>query len=200
MVPRKIVLNFTDGKRYMLKISRLRQSDIESLMKLIESRVIPAPRSNRVLRTLSKCKRLAGTTALDTAEKVEIPYNSRLMIKQLQGAFLNTANSWLQAGPAVVFVLLMMFWLPMFTGFFSTLSIQGYGKTANDIATQKHIEHLFQQSLPADFFTGLNATSGHVVDFSSNANGILSAGGSFGGILYLPGALLRQTHNSNAGQ
>ena len=71
--------------------------NIEVMMKLIESRY-PQAKIEPVLRTLSKCKRLAGTTALETAQRVEIPYNSRIWLKQLQETFLNSAGSWLRAG------------------------------------------------------------------------------------------------------
>src|SRR5262249_48051150 len=119
-----------------------KQSDTESLLKLIETRC-PAAKIDPVLRTLSKCKRLAGTTALETADKVEIPYQSRLLLKQLKETFVQTGDMWMRAGPALVCLMFTGFWLGIFSNTFAMLSQQGYWNTLQKLAVKNQIDGVY---------------------------------------------------------
>lgn len=120
MLPRKLVLNFSDGRKKKLVINRLVGGDAESLVRLIETHY-PQAKVDPVLRTLSKCKKFASNPALDTAAQVEIPYQSRLLLKQLVQTFNHTAAMWMRAGPLLVFLLAIPVWENLFSNLFTCL-------------------------------------------------------------------------------
>lgn len=139
MLPTHLVMNFADGRKLSLKLSRLKSTDTEAIVKLVETR-FPSVKVDPVLRTLSKCKKLAKSTALDTADRVEIPYNSRQIFKQLLDAFLGTAEKWMRAGPLLCFAVCIPSWLGFFSGLFSSLSLLGSSQTYSGNPVKKGLE------------------------------------------------------------
>jgi tRNA A-37 threonylcarbamoyl transferase component Bud32 len=143
ILPRKLVLNFNSGRKYKLSLARLRGSDTETLVRMIESRY-PQAKVDPVLRTISKCKKLASNPALDTAAQVEIPYQSRLLLKQLADTFKQTAGWWGRTGPILCFLAAIPLWENTFTGMYSFLHWQVFQKLTTHSAIQAAANNTYQ--------------------------------------------------------
>lgn len=143
VLPKAIVLNFSSGKKLALKISRLRAEDAESLLKHIETRYQNA-KVDPVLRTLSKCKRLVRNTALETSDKVEIPYHSRRIFQQLKETFMTTADKWVRVGPILCFIVCSPLWLSWFSNLYTSFNMNPYD-TAQKLVMKKSLEAFISQ-------------------------------------------------------
>jgi serine/threonine-protein kinase len=144
ILPRKLVLNFNDGKKHKLSLGRLRGADTETLVRLIETRY-PQAKVDPVLRTISKCKKLASNPALDTAAQVEIPYQSRLLLKQLAETFKQTAGMWVRTGPLLCFLVALPLWENIFTGLYSCLHWELFQRLSTHSAIQAAANETWRQ-------------------------------------------------------
>lgn len=143
VLPRLIVLNFRSGRKLKLKISRLRNEDAETLLKYIET-THPEAKIDPVLRTLSKCKKLARNSALETENAVEIPYASRRIFRQLLDTFMGTAEKWMRVGPLIMAVVAMPVWLGFFSNIFTMMSTSSWELTRN-LVMKKGLDKLIEQ-------------------------------------------------------
>jgi tRNA A-37 threonylcarbamoyl transferase component Bud32 len=157
VLPRTIVLNFQSGKKLKLKISRLKAEDAETLMKYIETKH-PEAKVDPILRTLSKCKKLARNTSLETDNAVEIPYASRRIFRQLYETFMATAEKWMRVGPLVAFVVCSPLWLGFFSGAFTAFNTNSYELT-HKLLMKKGLEHMIEKMHGA-----LGTQLGHLTD------------------------------------
>ncbi len=118
ITPVSLLLYFGAGKKLALNISRLRYSDFEKLLNLIENRV-PHCSIDPVITTLCKSKKLARKAALEEADRTEIKYYSRRILKDIVKTFMDTAESWSRLGPALTLLVATPLWLVMVKGAYS---------------------------------------------------------------------------------
>lgn len=128
VLPHLVVLNFKSSKKLKLKISRLKAEDLDWLLKYIETKH-PSVNIDPTLRTLSKCKKLARNTSLETDNAVEIPYASRRIFRQLNDTFRSTADKWTRMGPLLTCIAFSPLWLSMITYIFLCFTNQIYSIT-----------------------------------------------------------------------
>ncbi|MBS1955683.1 MAG: serine/threonine protein kinase [Cyanobacteria bacterium SZAS-4] len=112
ITPASLLLYFGAGKRLSLNLDRLHYGDFEKLLNLIENRV-PHCAIDPVITTLCKSKKLARKAALEEADRTEIKYYSRRVLKDIAKTFTETAESWSRLGPALTLLVTMPMWLVM---------------------------------------------------------------------------------------
>ncbi|MBS2002457.1 MAG: protein kinase [Cyanobacteria bacterium SZAS LIN-5] len=118
ITPASLLLYFGAGNKLSLNLNRLHYDDFEKLLNLIENRV-PHCTIDPVITTLCKSKKLARKAALEEADRTEIKYYSRRVLKDIQKVFMETAESWSRLGPALTFVVATPLWLAMVKGVYS---------------------------------------------------------------------------------
>ncbi|CAN5167050.1 hypothetical protein BH10CYA1_BH10CYA1_61510 [soil metagenome] len=118
ITPASLLLYFGAGKKLALNLDRLHYADFEKLLNLIENRV-PHCAIDPVITTLCKSKKLARKAALEEADRTEIKYYSRRVLKDIQKTFMDTAESWSRLGPALTLVVATPLWLVMVKGMYS---------------------------------------------------------------------------------
>lgn len=111
-VPSHIICSFTSGNKLRLRMQRLSAEDLENFISYVETK-LPHCQIEPVLRTLSRCQKLARDTNINTADLIEIPYHSRLFLQQMAHAFMQHAEKWSKVGPVVALVLLSPMWLAL---------------------------------------------------------------------------------------
>jgi tRNA A-37 threonylcarbamoyl transferase component Bud32 len=158
VLPRQIVLNFQSGKKLKLKISRLKAEDAETLLKYVETKH-PEAKVDPILRTFSKCKKLALNTALETADAVEIPYASRRIFRQLFDTFMVTSEKWIRVGPLLAFALFSPFWLSFISGAFTMFNTNSYELT-HKLLMKRGLEHMIEK-----FHGALGTQVGHLAEW-----------------------------------
>lgn len=109
-IPNKLIMNFVNGRKLKLALGRLNADDLDMLVGLIDNKVQHC-QIDPVLRTLSRCKKLARDTSLDSEDLIEIPYGSRVVFKQLLEVFMTSASKWKRAGPIVIAIVAAPVWL-----------------------------------------------------------------------------------------
>lgn len=100
VLPSHLILRFKEGKQLKLKLNRLSISDLDFLVRHIESnykscKIDPVVSSLSVLRTVAK-KNLSATS-----DRLEIPYASHRPIKEMIATFVSTASGWTRLGPLI---------------------------------------------------------------------------------------------------
>lgn len=120
ILPSHMVFVFGAGKRLELKLSRLKQQDFESLLKLVQTRV-PHCKIDPVLDSVTKCRKIARTTLLEKDDKIEIQYHSTKFLKELYDTFTTTADKWTRAGPVITCAVFTVVWTQAVTGLFLLL-------------------------------------------------------------------------------
>ncbi len=118
ITPVSLLLYFGAGKRLSLNLDRLHYDDFEKFLNLIENRV-PHCEIDPVITTLCKSKKLARKAALEEADRTEIKYYSRRVLKDIQKTFMETAESWSRLGPALTLIVATPMWLAMVKGIYS---------------------------------------------------------------------------------
>jgi tRNA A-37 threonylcarbamoyl transferase component Bud32 len=109
VLPSHLVLRFKEGKQLKLKLNRISISDLDFLVRHIESnykscKIDPVVTSLSVLRTVAK-KNLTATS-----DRLEIPYASHRPIKEMIATFVSTASGWTRFGPALCIPFLGTAW------------------------------------------------------------------------------------------
>ncbi|HEY9732677.1 MAG TPA: serine/threonine-protein kinase [Drouetiella sp.] len=118
ITPASLLLYFGAGNKLSLNLDRLFYSDFEKLLNLIENRV-PHCTIDPVITTLCKSKKLARKAALEEADRTEIKYYSRRVLRDIQKTFMETAESWSRLGPALTLIVATPMWLAMVKGIYS---------------------------------------------------------------------------------
>lgn len=118
ITPASLLLYFGAGKKLALNLDRLHYGDFEKLLNLVENRV-PHCSIDPVITTLCKSKKLARKAALEEADRTEIKYYSRRVLKDIARTFMDTAESWSRLGPALTLIVTTPMWLAMVKGAYS---------------------------------------------------------------------------------
>jgi len=122
VLPKKMVLTFSDGKTMQFKLSRINANDFQKLIKHIEANY-PQCHIDPVLLTLINCKKLARKVLVDDTDRFIIEYKSEQQIyKNLWQAFLSSASPWLRIGPIFVAFVAAPAWLS-FVGYWFFTSL-----------------------------------------------------------------------------
>lgn len=116
--PASLLLYFGAGRKLALNLDRLHYGDFEKLLNLIENRV-PHCFIDPVITTLCKSKKLARKAAMDEADRTEIKYHSRRVLKEIQKTFSDTSESWSRLGPALTLLVATPMWLSCLKGIYS---------------------------------------------------------------------------------
>lgn len=173
MVPSHMVLNFSEGERLKLKLSRLKAGDCEKLLKLI-SKESPDSSIDPTIRALSRVKQIAENPRTGGGSVRIFNYDTKPEVRELVQSFLNTLNQWARMGPLLTLILATPIWFYAISGTFvlgsmgrltrdGMLDTIGAWMSAVGIGTAK----LFTDSAGAtmDFLTH-NATLGFVLIIS----------------------------------
>jgi serine/threonine protein kinase len=116
-LPGQLILTELSGKNLKLSLNGLTDESVEVLLKHLQSRnstLSVAP----VLTSMIKCRRVKPI-ALQTSERLEIPYQSRRLIGESVDAYKATAGRWMRVGPILACILFS----PMWIGWLSILYI-----------------------------------------------------------------------------
>ncbi len=100
VLPSHLVLRFKEGKQLKLKINRLSMSDVDFLIRHIESNY-KACKIDPVVTSLSALRTVAKKNLTASSERLEIPYASHRPIKEMMATFVSTASGWTRFGPAL---------------------------------------------------------------------------------------------------
>ncbi len=117
LMPKRIVFRFRDGNILRLRVSRLRNSEFESLLRFVETR-LPSVHIDPVILTMIKCRRQAGKSFSDTGDVVELRYQSRFALNELRDVFSKTWEEWSRYGPVIVSVFMIPVWTIYITQLF----------------------------------------------------------------------------------
>ncbi|HEY9718128.1 MAG TPA: serine/threonine-protein kinase [Trichormus sp.] len=111
VLPKKMLLTFSDGKTMQFKLSRINAPDFQKLLKHIEMNY-PQCQIDPVLLTLVNCKKMARKVLVDDSNRFIIEYKSEQRIyKHLWHAFLSCAAPWLRFGPILVAFITAPVWI-----------------------------------------------------------------------------------------
>jgi Protein kinase domain len=118
LLPSSLTVRSENGNDLKLSIGGMSEKNIASLLKHLEvrnSNLVTAP----VLNTLIKCRHSKKKLALETADRLQLPYNSKRIIGESFEVFKHSASQWIRVGPVITLIVFG----PMWIGFFSNLYV-----------------------------------------------------------------------------
>jgi tRNA A-37 threonylcarbamoyl transferase component Bud32 len=119
-LPDSLVLQRASGRGLKLKLSALKDEDVEYLLKHLQARNSELKTAS-VLTALVRCRTLTQKDSLDRTNVLSIPYRSRQIVSESAEAFKAAALKWMRVGPLVAFVFAGPFWLGCVSGLYSCL-------------------------------------------------------------------------------
>ncbi len=118
LLPSSITLRNDSGNDLKLSLNGMSEKNVGTLLKHLEvrnSNLVTAP----VLNTLIKCRHSKKALALDTAERIQLPYNSKKILGESFEVFKHSAAQWIRVGPVIA----CMLFGPVWIGFFSNIYV-----------------------------------------------------------------------------
>ena len=119
-LPTDLAITCASADRLKLKLQGLSERSVGVLLKHLEVRNSNL-QTAAVLNTLIKCRQVKPKLAVETADRVELPYHSRQLIDESIGVFKSTASRWARLGPVVALLLLGPVWIPFYSVLFFCL-------------------------------------------------------------------------------
>ncbi len=98
VLPSHLVLRFKEGKQLKLKLNRVSISDLDFLIRHIETNY-KSCKIDPVVTSLSALRTVAKKNLTATSERLEMPYASHRPIKEVIATFVSTASGWTRFGP-----------------------------------------------------------------------------------------------------
>jgi hypothetical protein len=108
-LPGLLVLTEQSGKTLKLSLGGLTDENVQALLKHLQSRnstLTVAP----VLSSMIKCRQVKPM-AMQTTDRLEVPYQSRRFIGESIDVYKSTASRWMRVGPILACILFSPVWI-----------------------------------------------------------------------------------------
>lgn len=178
LLPVVLVLTDFSGQSVKLNLNGMTEQGIEVILKHLQARnsnLKTAP----VISTLVKCRRIAPKPALDTKEKLAIPYHSKQLVDDSVDTFKMSAQKWMRMGPALACIGFAPVWMMFVSSIYVCLQANSFSQVQSlnlNAFIGKLMTSSQQQFLSAVGDMSKNAmtsTNNPVVTFASCATIIL---------------------------
>lgn len=191
VLPKKMLLTFSDQKSLQFKLSRLNAADYQRLLRYVENRYSHC-KIDPVLTTLINCKKSARKVLVDDSKRFIIEYRTDQLWRKLWTAFLDTAAPWLRIGPVFILILCSPTWLGMISN--GLISMQAWP------ARREAELNIYQMStkmgeFSRDFFNAFRDVGNGVMDI---AGAPIIATLSLSCLVYLMAIGIRKALNPNS--
>lgn len=189
LLPGALVLTDSSGHSVKLNLNGMTEQSVEVILKHLQARnsnLKTAP----VISTLVKCRHIAPRPALDTKEKLAIPYHSRQLLDESIDTFKMSAQKWMRMGPALACVAFAPVWMMFVSSIYVCLQANSFSQ-AQSLNLNAFVGKLMTSS-QQQFLTAvgemskdaITSTSNPVVTFASCAAIVLF-------VLYMQSLFLR---------
>jgi len=175
LLPNWITIRNNDGNDLRLSIGGMSEQNIAALLKHLEvrnSNLATAP----VLNTLIKCRHSKKKSALETTDRLQLPYNSKRIIGESFEVFKLSAAQWIRMGPVVACIVFGPMWIGMFSRLYVMLNPNSW-RQLQQIGLHDFLEKV-SEGLSRFLASGMTKTTETVQTLSNNPIMMLITGGA----------------------
>ena len=164
-LPACLKITCDSGKTLKLSLNGLSDQGVETLLKQLQSRNSTL-KVAAVLNTLVRC-RSVKRKALESEDRLELPYQSRRLINESVEVFKSTAAKWTRIGPVATCLLFVPLWMNWLSALYLSLQPNAFHHADSALKLQKFLCDCFEAML-SQLSRAASSTGESLVHFAVN--------------------------------